>query len=155
MYLRRPRRLDGVPYVGFCRYSLRFGTHARRCLFVEPTPVNAAHQQILRTAGEDQFAVLAHCYMPDHLHLVLEGTSESSDLRRFAKVSKQRVDYVFRTQLGIRSTWQEGYYDRVLRSDEATETVVRYVLENPVRAGLVTRAEDYPYSGAMFWPEHF
>jgi putative transposase len=154
MHLRRPRRVDGFPYVGIYRYSLRFGTHARRRLFVAPSPVTAAHEQILRTAREDQFAILAHCYTPDHLHLVLEGTSGSSDLRRFVEVSKQRVDYVFRTQLGIRSTWQEGYYERVLRCDEATEIVVRYVLENPVRAGLVMRAEDYPYSGAMFWPEH-
>ena len=155
MHLRRPRRVDGFPYVGFYRYSLRFSTRARKRIFVEPAPFTTAHAQILRTSDEDAFAVLAHCYMPDHVHLVLEGKSESSDLRRFVKVSKQRVDYVFRTQLSIRTTWQEGYYERVLRSDEATDAVVRYVLENPVRAGLVERAEDYPYSGAMFWPEHF
>ena len=93
--------------------------------------------------------------MPDHLHLVVEGDHESSDLRRFVKVSKQRVAYVFRTRLGIATTWQEGYYERVLRSDEATELVTRYVLENPVRARLVSRAEEYPYSGALFWPSHF
>jgi len=93
--------------------------------------------------------------MPDHIHLVLEGKAETSNLRRFVKVSKQRVDYIFRTELGIRGTWQEGYHGRVLRSDQATEVVVRYVLENPVRAGLVTRAEDYPFSGAMFWPAGF
>ena len=91
--------------------------------------------------------------MPDHIHLVVEGKAETSDLRRFAKVSKQRVDYIFRTGLGIRNTWQEGYYERVLRSDQATDVVVRYVLENPVRAGLVKRAEDYPFSGALFWPD--
>jgi len=153
--LRRPRRIDGFPYVGVHRYSLRFSTYARSRLFVDPVAVRSAHAQILRTAGEDQFAVLAHCHMPDHVHLVLEGTSGPSDLQRFVKVSKQRVDYVFRTELGIRSTWQEGYYERVLRSDQATDVVVRYVLENPVRAGLVKRAEDYSFSGAMFWPSPF
>jgi REP element-mobilizing transposase RayT len=74
-------------------------------LFVDPPTVERAHAEILRTATEDQFAVLAYCFMPNHLHLVVEGGSPTSDLRRFAKVSKQRVDYVFRTQLGIRSTW--------------------------------------------------
>jgi putative transposase len=117
--------------------------------------VTVAHAQILRTAGEHQFAVLAHCYMPDHIHLVLQGEAVTSDLRRFVKVSKQRVDYAFRTKLGARTTWQEGYYERVLRSDQATDVVVRYVLENPVRAGLVKRAEDYPFSGAIFWPAGF
>ena len=91
--------------------------------------------------------------MPDHVHLVLEGCHESSDLRRFVKVAKQRVSYVFRTELGIPAVWQEGYYERVLRSEEATDVIVRYVLDNPVRAQLVTRAEDYPFSGAKYWPE--
>ena len=95
MPIRRPRRVDGFSYLGIHRYSLRFATHARRYLFVDPSAVASAHVQILRTAGEDQFAVLAHCYMPDHIHLVVEGKAETSDLRRFVKVSKQRVDYTF------------------------------------------------------------
>ena len=93
--------------------------------------------------------------MPDHVHLVIEGTHEGSDLCRFVKIAKQRVAYVFRTERRISSTWQEGYYERVLRSDEATDVVIRYVLENPVRALIVARAEEYLHSGALFWPEHF
>lgn len=93
--------------------------------------------------------------MPDHVHLVVEGTTETSDLRRFVKVVKQRVAYVFRTARNISTTWPERYYERVLRSNEATDTVVRCVLDNPVRGGLVVQAEDYAFSGAMFWPEHF
>jgi putative transposase len=153
MRLRRPTRVPGFPYVGFYRYSLRFATYQRARVFTIAAHVDPAMQQILRTSEEDQFAVLAHCFMPDHLHLVMEGCHQSSDLRRFVKVAKQRVDYTFRTQLGIRNVWQEGYYERVLRSDEATDVVVRYVLNNPVRAGLVERAEDYPFSGAKYWPE--
>ncbi len=90
--------------------------------------------------------------MPAHLHLLVEGEHESSDLRRFARLSKQRVSYVHRTQFRIKTTWQDGYFERVLRAEEATEVVVRYVLDNPVRAGLVTQAEDYPFSGALHWP---
>jgi hypothetical protein len=47
-----------------------------------------------------------------------------------------------------RGLWQAGYYDRILRHDEDSLTVVRYILENPVRAGLVSRFSDYPYSGS-------
>ena len=91
--------------------------------------------------------------MPDHLHLVIEGLSDHSDLRRCVKVAKQRVAFVFRTQFAIPLAWQQGYWERVLRSNEDTNTVVRYVLDNPVRAGLVEKAEDHPFSGAMYWPE--
>jgi putative transposase len=124
-------------------------------LFADPVKVGIALRQIRRTADEEQFAVLAYCFMPDHVHLVVEGTHETSDLRRFIKVSKQRVAYVLRTERNTCSVWQDGCYERVLRSREATDIVIRYVLENPVRARLVFQAEDYPYSGVLFWPEHF
>ena len=41
--------------------------------------------------------------------------------------------------------WQEGYYDHGLRDDEDYRAGVRYVMQNPIRAGLVRRVEDYPY----------
>jgi putative transposase len=122
-------------------------------VFVAAGLVHAVRQQILRTAADEAFDVLAHCVMPDHVHILLEGRSESSDLRRFVKVAKQRAGYAARTTLGISLTWQEGYYEHVLRSDESTKAVIRYILENPVRAGLVANAQDCPFSGAMYWPE--
>ena len=93
--------------------------------------------------------------MPDHVHVVIEGTSESSDLRRWAAVSKQRAEFALRRCFRIYPVWQEGFYERVVRSDEATEVVIRYVLNNPVRAGIVQRAEDYPFSSALYWPSGF
>lgn len=44
--------------------------------------------------------------------------------------------------------WQSGYYDHVLRNDEGSLGVMRYILENPVRAGLVAEVQEYPYSGS-------
>ena len=151
MRYRRPTRLRGFSYIGFYRYHLRFSTNGDR-LFAKRDLVDAALLEIRRTAGDEGFALLAYCFMPGHLHLLVEGERESSDLRRFARLSKQRVSYVHRTQFRIATTWQDGYFERVLRAEEATEVVVRYVLDNPVRAGLVTLAEDYPFSGALYWP---
>ncbi len=68
--------------------------------------------------------------MPDHLHLVLAGMDE-------------RADFQHREML-----WQESYFDHVLRDDEQTITAVKYVLENPVRKGMVGRFEDYLHSGS-------
>jgi putative transposase len=124
-------------------------------LFTEASRVGAALRQIRRTADDERFTLLAYCFMTDHLHLLVEGTHHSSDLRRFAKIAKQRVAYSFRIEFGVARVWQEGYDERVLRSDEATEVVIRYILENPVKARIVSRAEDYPYSGALSWPTHF
>jgi REP-associated tyrosine transposase len=87
--------------------------------------------------------------MPDHAHLVVEGLTDAADMQRFVKIGKQRVVYSLREEHGVRSVWQEGYHDWVLRSDESTEDVIRYVLDNPVRARLVEKPEDYPFSATQ------
>jgi len=85
--------------------------------------------------------------MPDHLHVLTEGTLLASDLPRFVASFKQQSGFGFARQYSAR-LWQDGYHDRVLRRDEETSEVVRYILDNPVRAGLVTVFDQYPYSGS-------
>jgi len=86
--------------------------------------------------------------MPDHLHVLAEGTSPSSDFREFVRVYKQQSSFTWKRRTG-QELWQRGYFDRVLRADEDTVAVARYILENPVRASLCQNAEDYPYSGSF------
>ena len=47
--------------------------------------------------------------------------------------------------------WQEGYYDRVLRDSEDILMVAQYLMNNPIRAGLVARVTDYPHLGSDRW----
>jgi hypothetical protein len=44
--------------------------------------------------------------------------------------------------------WQKGYYERVLRDEEPTTDIIRYIIANPVRAGLVIEPGDYPFWGS-------
>ena len=146
----RPHRLRDFDYVGLHRYSLTFCVHERRHLFVQLAPVARSIAQIGHAACRDAFAVLAYCFMPDHLHLLVEGMSETSDLVAFARVVKQRTSYYcFRaTKTPV---WQKGYYEHVLRNDESVLAVARYILANPVRAGLVAEPQQYPFSGSFVW----
>jgi REP element-mobilizing transposase RayT len=45
--------------------------------------------QILRAGDDERFAVIAYCFMPDHLHLLVDARSDSSDCLRFIKRAKQ------------------------------------------------------------------
>ena len=146
MLPRRPRLKD-FPYTGRYRYFLTFCTRNRREVFIAEAPVALVWSQILRAAGECTFNVTAHVLMPDHLHMLAEGVTEGSDLKRFAHLAKQRSAYQYRRQMR-HHLWQPSYFDHVLRDDESSLPYIRYILENPVRAGLVLRAEDYPYLGA-------
>jgi REP-associated tyrosine transposase len=113
--------------------------------------VDVVLEQILRSATDTGFAVVAYCFMPDHVHLLVEAQSEASDCRQFIKRAKQFSGYYFKQKFGVR-LWQRYGFEHVLRDDEPTLGVARYTLENPVRGGLVQRVEDYPFAGSAVYP---
>ena len=119
-------------------------------MFLDPATADATIAQILRTASEEHFSILAYCLMPDHVHLLVEGTTEHADVRRFAKMSKQRSGAVHALRFRER-LWQEGYHDHILRKDDDVKGIARYILENPIRAGLVRAAAEYPHLGSGVW----
>ena len=88
--------------------------------------------------------------MPDHAHLLVEGLDETSDLRRFAKLAKQRSSALHKKKTGHR-LWQEGYFERVLRDDDSGPEYARYIVNNPMRKGLVASPRDYPHTGSDAW----
>jgi putative transposase len=104
-------------------------------------------EQILQSARLFDMAVIAYCFMPDHVHLLVEGCSDGADAIAFVHQAKQRSGYAFGRR-GSDPLWQPSYYDRVLRHDDATIAVTRYIVENPVRGGLVVAPADYPFSGS-------
>jgi putative transposase len=143
---RRPRPKD-FSYTGRYRYFLTFCTRNRAKVFVSADAVALVWSQILRSAAECAFNITAHVAMPDHLHVLVEATTEESDLRRFVNLAKQRSAFEY-SRSTKRELWQPSYYDHVLRDDESSLPFIRYIFENPVVGGLVQRCEDYPYVGA-------
>jgi putative transposase len=146
MRTTRPR-LDPALYVGFQRVFLTFCTSQRAEYFAAGDVVDDVMQQILPVAADSRAAILAYCFMPDHLHLLIEGESESTDALAFVHQAKQRSGFAF-SQRRMKKLWQPSYYDRVLRDDEAAISVARYIVENPVRARLVESPGAYPYLGS-------
>ena len=90
-----------------------------------------------------------YCLMPDHLHLVAgplqSGSSVLAFVERFkGKSTNTSWSYGWEGRL-----WQPRYHDHVLRSCEALPDIGSYVLENPVRAGLIEDAAEWPWSGIV------
>jgi REP element-mobilizing transposase RayT len=85
--------------------------------------------------------------MPDHVHASVESESDRADFQAFVKLFKQTTGFAYRKDTR-RFLWQPGYHERVLRSDEATDVVIRYILENPIRAGLSTAVGEYGFAGS-------
>ncbi len=91
--------------------------------------------------------------MPDHLHLLVEGQTDASDCRAFMSKAKQYSGFCHQREFCER-LWQRYGYEHVLRSEELTTVVARYILGNPVRAGLVTGVTDYPFAGSDVYDLH-
>ena len=94
---------------------------------------------------QNLITLLSYCLMPDHLHLLFqlgEAANLENVMRRFGSFTGLEV---YR-KTGRGYLWQKGYYDRALRDETEIEPHVIYIEQNPVRAGLVKSAEDWPWS---------
>ena len=101
----------------------------------------------MQTTALMDFEVVAYCFMPDHLHILISARTENADVTAFMKRFKQLTGYAHKRTHG-NALWQPGYHERILRDDEATIAVARYILENPVRGGLAAQLFEYPLAGS-------
>ena len=148
-----PRRRPGrLPLVEYARteavFSVTAGTKARVPVFADARVTEVAVDVLRAHVEKTKVVVYAYCFMPDHVHLVLRP-SRTCDVVTFVGQFKnlcQRAAW----QLGVTGAfWQSSFHDHALRFSDQLETFVGYVLNNPVRGGLVQRWQEYPFAGSL------
>ena len=131
-------------------YSVTTVAYHRTPWFFDPACARAAILELRSTAHLGGVGTFAWVLMPDHLHwlLSLEGDAKLADvMRRFKSRSARAVNGVLGRTGPI---WQRAYYDHALRRDEDLRLVARYLIGNPLRAGLATEVGRYPYWDAIW-----
>jgi len=98
----------------------------------------------LRQATETGFVEsLAWVIMPDHLHwlfILRKGTLDS-----VINCVKSRSAISINSHIGTNGRfWQKGFHDRAIRRDEDIRSVARYIVANPLRAGITDDIGTYP-----------
>jgi putative transposase len=88
--------------------------------------------------------------MLDHVHLLLSPSHNLSVIAFVAAFKSLSTRLAWEHKHEDR-LWQARFFDHFLRHDEAVERVVEYVLNNPVRAGMVADWRGYPFSGALVY----
>lgn len=88
--------------------------------------------------------------MPDHVHMILTPRvdSERNEIYALHKLMRSIKSFsARRINLGlkVRTIWQEESFDHVLRSSESLDAKIAYILANPVRKGLVSVPQEYPW----------
>jgi len=92
---------------------------------------------------------LAWVVMPDHVHWLIELKDET--LSTLMRGFKARSSIVLRKTGALSApVWQAGYHDRALRREEDVVMAARYIIANPLRAGLVDKVGDYPHWDAVW-----
>jgi len=145
-----PHHCSSFDYRGRSRYALNFSTLERRRIFVDAASVSLVWTQIVRACTEEGFEVIVYCFMPDHLHLIAGGEDEAADCKAFIKAAKQYSGYYF-SQARHFKLWERYGHDHVIRDEQDLAMTLRYLLSNPVQAGLVKHPRDYPFLGSTVY----
>jgi REP-associated tyrosine transposase len=103
---------------------------------------------LAKTACESKWTCHVYCLMTTHYHLVLETSQRalSEGMRRLNGVYAQRFNRRYSRKGHL---FEERFSARVIDAEEHFEAACRYVLENPVRAGLCEQADQWPWSGGL------
>ena len=130
-------------------YFVTFWAHLPRP-FLARDELHTAFVAYAECARDLDVAVGRYVIMPDHVHLFVRG-NPGFRLGRWVGLLKQALAKAARLPRAKTQLWEEEFYDHVLRSDEGYSQRWNYVRDNPVRAGLVKSAENWPYQGEIVY----
>ena len=103
-------------------------------------------QALRQSEAEGACRWLAWVVLPDHFHGLLRMQASGTGLSEVVAQIKGRSARAIGAHRETRGhIWQPGFHDHALRAEEQRIAVARYIVANPLRAGLVTRLGDYPH----------
>ena len=130
--------------------SVAFTLCLKGCIqtFTKPEIVSIFKDVLTSVVTKEGCIVPVYCFMPDHQHLIITGTDSNSDILNALISYKQKTGYWMSVnEAGV--GWQKDFYDHIIRKREDTATQVRYILDNPVRKGLVLEWQEYSFKGSI------
>jgi len=100
-------------------------------------------------ARRAEFTVLCWVLMPDHFHAPVE-LNEGSLSQAMGGLKARTASAVNRVRGTRAPVWARAFHDRALRHDDDMLQVARYLICNPLRAGLVRSVREYPFWDAVW-----
>jgi putative transposase len=125
-------------------YHITFTTKNREPIFKIFTNARLVINVLKQSDDLQHTDTLAFVVMPDHVHWLF-ALGNKHQLHDVVKTIKSKITI----KIG-QPIWQAGYYDHAIRKDENIVSIARYIIANPIRAGLVKRVGDYPHWHAIW-----
>ena len=125
-------------------YHVTTVTAARDKIFSNVLLGRLLVRSLIRLDHSKKAKTMAFVIMPDHLHWLFQ-LPEDSDLSRTVGSLKSQSSRSIKSILGrSKPVWCRGFHDRAVRKDDDIVHIARYIVANPLRAGLVKCVGDYP-----------
>jgi putative transposase len=130
-------------------YQLTTVTQNRQPLFHDWRIGRLLVTELKRAEEQNLAKSLAWVVMPDHLHWLIE-LKQSSLPKLMQQIKARSAIAINRATHNNTQIWQRGYHDIALRKEQDLKNLARYIIANPLRAGLVERIGDYPLWDAIW-----
>lgn len=144
----RKHRLSKEHYIGKMSVAFTLCIDKNTPTFND-TKISTVFADILNTVIINTNCIVpAYCFMPDHQHIIISGVTSNSNILKTISIYKQKTGYWFSKNLP-EIEWQKNFYDHIIRKNENLITQIKYILDNPVRKGLVLDWEKYPFKGSL------
>ncbi len=142
---RRNRTLITVPSLFFVTTTIK----EWKPLFATPKLRNKVQEQLFELFPTKADALMGYVIMPSHVHLFVGCKKGGKQLSEFMRTFKSLTSrWIFPEQ---DSTWMYRFDDLVITSDKQFEIKLKYMHENPLRAGLIDDIMNWRWSSARFW----
>ncbi|KIP96219.1 transposase [Pseudomonas sp. HN2] len=124
-------------------YLITVVVYQRRPIFTDWRIGRLLVAELKRAQDQQWVKSIAWVVMPDHFHWLVQ--LENASLERLMQTVKSRSTLTINRALNRTGAfWQTGYHDRAIRDNEDLRPYARYIIANPLRAGLVKKVADYP-----------
>lgn len=154
---RKNIRLEDFDYTGGAYvYFITICTHDKQPYFR-----NAGIAKIIKDEIEfrmiNEIKLFCYCIMPDHLHLLLSLTENYGEkgagkslgkgtLQNWVSAYKCYTSRISNQLFEIKPLWQKNFHDHIVRKEESLLKIAEYIVDNPVRKGMVSEWEEFPFS---------
>jgi hypothetical protein len=145
---RHPHLLRDFDYIGMHYYSITWCCDDRELLFTQPDRVDLVRgQNFCAPAGTQSSKLLSTASCPITFISWCTVVLRRQMARNSFALRSSTSGFYFKQAFDQR-LWQRYGMDRFVRNDGDIRAIAQYIIENPVRAGLVTRPEDHPFTGS-------
>jgi putative transposase len=140
-------RIARIIGVGYPHHIVQRGNN-REKVFLDRGDYEKYLSFLARYSDEKEVAILAYCLMPNHVHLLAVPSQDQTLAKMMQGIALCYSKYFNGENGRTGRLWECRYHSTIIDRDRYLWTVSKYIENNPVRAGIVDRPDDYPHSSA-------